>query len=233
MNDGSLYDLVAATATFVLGHFLLSSLPLRAQVTRHLGRGGFRILYTVFALVTFAWLLLSYGSAPFVQVWQSPLWVRWLPVLAMPFALLLAVGAYTTPNVTAVGGETQSAEELDPAPGIMRITRHPFLVGATIWAGSHLLANGDAASMVLFGGILVLSVGGMMHIDHRRRISMGSTWGPIALTTSVVPFAAIMSGRTRADWAGIGLWRVAVALALYIVLLLVHQPLFGGSPFPG
>lgn len=232
MTAGPLYDLIAAAATFVLGHFLLSSIPVRTSLGRHLGTGGFRILYTAFAIGTFVWLLLSYASAPYLELWQPPLSMRWIPVLAMPFALLLVVGAYTTPNVTAVGGETQSAEELDPAPGIMRITRHPFLVGATVWAVSHLLASGDAASVVLFGAILVLSVGGMKHIDHRRRLTMGSTWGPVALTTSVIPFAAILSGRTKADWAGVGLWRVAVALALYVVLLLVHQPLFGGSPFP-
>lgn len=229
---GPLYDLIAAATTFVLGHFLLSSLPVRTPLIRHLGMGGFRIVYTVFAIATFAWLLLGYASAPLFGIWQPAGWMRWIPVLTMPFALLLVVGAYTTPNVTAVGGESQSAEELDPAPGIMRITRHPFLMGATLWATSHLLANGDAASIVLFAAILVLSVGGMLHIDHRRRHAMGSTWGPIALTTSVIPFAAILSGRTKPDWAGIGLWRVAAALGLYVVLLVVHQPLFGASPFP-
>ncbi len=31
--------------------------------------------------------------------------------------------------------------------------RHPMLWGTVIWAGSHLLVNGDQASIVLFGGI--------------------------------------------------------------------------------
>jgi uncharacterized membrane protein len=114
----------------------------------------------------------------------------------------------------------------------MRITRHPFLVGAALWAAAHLLTNTDAASLILFGGVLALAGAGMLHIDHRRRITMGSDWGPVALTTSVVPFLAIATGRTRPDWRGIGLWRVAVALAVYLLLLVVHQPLFGVSPFP-
>ena len=31
--------------------------------------------------------------------------------------------------------------------------RHPMLWGTVIWAGSHLLVNGDLASVILFGGI--------------------------------------------------------------------------------
>src|SRR3546814_780255 len=120
-------------------------------------------------------MVFTYAGAPVAPLWTPPAWTRWVPVLAMPVALLLAVCAFTTRNVTAVGGENQSAAP-DPTPGIMRITRHPFLIGAALWAATHLLANGDAASLVLFGGILVLTVGGMLHIDHRRRATMGSGW---------------------------------------------------------
>jgi uncharacterized membrane protein len=31
--------------------------------------------------------------------------------------------------------------------------RHPMLWGTVIWAASHLLVNGDLASVILFGGI--------------------------------------------------------------------------------
>ncbi|MFN4088952.1 MAG: NnrU family protein [Alphaproteobacteria bacterium] len=226
-----MHELILATLAFVLGHFMLSSQALRRPLIARLGEIGFRAAYSVTIAATFVWMLLSYAAAPAIAVIDWPLWTRWLPVATMPFALLLAVCAYTTRNVTAVGGESQGATR-DPAPGIMRITRHPFLVGAALWAAAHLLANGDAASLVLFGGILVLSVGGMAHIDARRRASMGSAWGPVALTTSAVPFLALLTGRTRPDWSGIGLWRVATALGLYVLLLVLHLPLFGVSPFP-
>ncbi len=231
MGTASIGILLLATATFVLGHFVLSSLPVRRGLVSGLGEAGFRILYSIAATVAFLWMLFAYGAAPFVPLWTPPSWAAWIPVLVMPFVTLLVVAAFTTRNVTAVGGEAQATAP-DPAPGIMRVTRHPFLVGAALWALSHLAVNGDAASVILFGGILVLSVGGIAHIDLRRRATLGSGWGPVALTTSAVPFAALLSGRTRPDWAGIGLWRVAVALALYLALLRFHAPLFGVSPFP-
>lgn len=33
-------------------------------------------------------------------------------------------------------------------------TRHPMLWGFVLWAGAHLLVNGDVPSFVLFGGLL-------------------------------------------------------------------------------
>ncbi len=78
-----------------------------------------------------------------------------------------------------------------------------------------------------------MSFGGMMHIDQRRRVTLGSAWGPVALTTSVVPFLAAIQRRTKIDWAGIGLARVAVGLALYVVLLLTHGWAIGVSVIPG
>ncbi len=34
---------------------------------------------------------------------------------------------------------------------LKRFTRHPMLSGVTVWAAAHLLANGDLASLILFG----------------------------------------------------------------------------------
>ena len=223
--------LLAATSAFVAGHFLLSSLAVRRAAIARFGDRGFRIGYSLLATVTFAWMLLAYRQAPFAPLWTPPAWAPWVPALLMPVVSLLVVCAFTTRNVTAVGGEAQATAP-NPAPGIMRVTRHPFLVGVALWAVAHLFANGDAASTILFGGMLVLAVGGMAHIDARRQVALGSDWGPIALTTSAVPFLALAVGRTAPDWAGIGMRRAAGALALYVALLVLHRPLFGVSALP-
>src|SRR3546814_15873667 len=92
------------------------------------------------------------------------------------------------------------SSDLSPAVGILSITRHPFLWGTGLWALSHLLANGDLGSIVMMGGIDILSFGGMQHIDQRRESHLGASWGPMKLTTSVVPFAAALAGRTKVAW---------------------------------
>ena len=214
------------TLLFVGGHFLLSSLAVRRALEGKLGQQGYRGLYSLFALATFAMMLLFYGEAPFEPVWEPAPALRMVPTLLMPLACILLVSSLTTPNVTLVGGE-KLAEDPSPVPGIMTITRHPFLWGAALWSVGHLTVNGDQASMTLFGGILVLSIGGMLHIDHRREATLGSAWGPVAMASSLLPFHAILQGRAKLDWKGIGLWRVAAGLALFALLLGLHEWIAG------
>jgi uncharacterized membrane protein len=231
---GSLDTLVAATVLFVAGHFLLSSPPARRAMTELLGTQGYRIAYSVVALAAFVWMLRAYAAAPLVALWDPPAVLAWVPLVVMPVALLLAVCGVTTPSATMVGGEALLSNPgvHDVAPGIQRVTRHPFLWGTALWAISHLAVNGTAADMILMGGILALSLGGMRHIDLRREIALGSAWGPVALTTSTLPFAALATNRTTMDWAGIGWWRPAVALALYVALVSLHPMVIGVSALP-
>jgi uncharacterized membrane protein len=60
---------------------------------------------------------------------------------------------------------------------------------------------------------------------------MGAAWGPIAMGSSVLPFGAIISGRAKFDFAGIGWARIAGGIALYVVLLLAHPWIAGKSVF--
>lgn len=218
---GTMQALFLAVAAFVGGHFILSSVAVRQGVIKAIGENGFRLLYSAFALATLVWVVAAYGKAPVVVLWPVSRGLWYLPFFVLPFACILLVAAVTTQNVTMIAGE-RYLDGPRPMWGIVTVTRHPMLWGIGLWAVSHLLANGDQASLILFGGMAILAFGGMAHIDARRRASLGAAWGPVALTTSVVPFLAAIQGRTRIDWAGIGLARVAGGLAVYAAFLLTH-----------
>ena len=226
---GSLDALIAATTVFVFGHFLLSSRPLRARLVRLLGSSGFLPLYSIAIAAAFLWMLAAYRAAPVLDIWTPGPVLNWGPILVMPVAIFLVLAGITTTNPTMVGGEQRIAASgpARSATGIISVTRHPFLWGTTLWAASHLAANGTAAEMIVMIGILVLSLGGMAHIDQRREAALGSARGPIRMTTSVIPFGAILSGRCKLDWAGIGWWRPAGALVLYAALLHAHAWIIG------
>lgn len=230
---GSLNALFAAVVVFVGAHFLLSGAPLRQQLVGRLGEQGFRALYSIIAAAALLWMLLAYRDAPAVAVWPTSAALVWIPVVVMPVALYLVVAGVTARSPTAVGGEALAESGSgDLSPGILRVTRHPFLWGVALWALSHMIVNGDVASLVLMAGMLLLAIGGMRHIDQRREASLGSAWGPIAMTTSVVPFLALAQGRTTMDWKGIGLWRPVLALALYVAFLHLHEMVIGVGALP-
>jgi uncharacterized membrane protein len=113
------------------------------------------------------------------------------------------------------------------------VTRHPFLTGVGLWALVHLVGNGDVASFVFFAGWAVVALAGTVSIDaKRRRLAGAARWDPFAAKTSIIPFAAIIAGRNRVSLREIGAGRALAALAAYAILLALHAPVIGVSPFP-
>jgi uncharacterized membrane protein len=225
---GTLLALFAAMAGFVGGHFLLSWPPVRSRLVSALGERPFLGVYALVSVLFLTWAIVAYRGAPFAGLWDLGMAGRTIAMGLMPFALLLAVIGLTTPNPTAVGGERLS-DAARATRGIVTITRHPFLWGTTLWSVAHLAANGDAASTMLFGGMLILSIGGMAAIDHKRAVRLGDAWQAFAAHTSLVPFAAAAAGRVKIDWKGIGWRRIALGIVIYAALLFSHGWLFGVS----
>jgi uncharacterized membrane protein len=232
LMTGGLEHLFAVAVAFVGGHFLLSSAPVRGGLVSQLGEKLFLTYYALAMAVLFVWVLLAYGDAPFEEIWDDTALLEWLPSVAMPVALFFAVCGLTTPNPTMAGSSDALTVGRDPTQGIMRITRHPFLNGVALWALAHLFANGDTASLILFGGLLILSTGGMWHIDKKKEAQHGAEWGPVLLTTSAVPFLALVQKRATFDWLGIGWWRLAVTVVLYVAIGWAHPVVLGVVAWP-
>ena len=223
---GSLAALAAAALFFVASHLALSHPALRNVLVERIGETGFRALHGVVALAALVWLVLAYRTAPFVELWPAWAWTRWVPLAAMPFAAILLVCGLSTRSPTAMYWQAPPPG-VDPMPGILKLTRHPVMWAVALWAFAHVPPNGDVASLLFFAAFATLALAGMAAIDRRRAGVMGAAWGPIALTTSVLPFAALATGRARLDFAEIGPWRIAAGLVLYAVFLFAHGPLIG------
>ena len=221
-------ELLPAAALLLATHYGISSTPLRGWLVARIGERPYLILYSVVALGALIWLIVAYRRAPFIELWTAPAWSAWLPLVVMPFALLLLVCGVSTLNPTAVGAP-DTLDQAEPARGILRVTRHPFMWGVALWALAHMAANGDAAALVLFGTFAVLALLGTLLIDHKFRARRGSQWQRFAAMTSNLPFAAILVGRQHLVLAEIGWERGGIALALYVVLLALHPWLFGLS----
>jgi uncharacterized membrane protein len=216
--------LLLATAAF-LGTHLVSSTPLRPRLVAALGEWPYRGLYSLAAFVTLAWMIWAYASAPRTELLWTPL--RLLPLVLMPFSLILVVAGYWR-NPTMVGAEKLLQSE-EPARGMIRITRHPLMWGIMLWAIAHILARADLNSIVFFGGFLVLGGLGSLLMDGRKR--QEPAFQRFAAVTSHIPFVAIAQGRNRLAWREIGWLRPAIGIVLYLVLLAAHPFLFGARPY--
>jgi uncharacterized membrane protein len=103
--------------------------------------------------------------------------------------------------------------------------------GIVLWGVAHVLARGDLASLLFFGGFTVLAALGTVLIDIRKAATLGEDWKRFAAVTSNLPFAAIAGGRNRFPFGEIGWKRIAAALVVYVLLFFVHPYLFGARPY--
>ena len=225
---GSLVELLLAAVAFAGSHVLLSSAPVRGPLARALGEWPFVGLYSAISLGLFVWLVGAYGDAPLVELWAAPTVVRYVALGVMVVASVLVACGLSLTSPTGVSLKPAAAGA--PLPGIFKVTRHPVLWGIGLWAVVHVMANGDLASLILFGSLGVLALGGTVHIDRKKRTTMGGDWRAFAGATSNVPFAAIAAGRTRVSLKEIGYGRLVAGLVLYLVLLLGHEVVIGVAP---
>ena len=219
-------NLIVAAIVLLGTHFGLSSTQLRPQLVASVGEPVFRILYSAITLVAIAWMVVAWRAAPVVELWSAGPALRHLPLLVMPLALLLAVCGVSQPNPTAIGA-APDPDATEPATGILRVTRHPLMWAFGLWGLVHMLANGDLASLLFFGTFAVLALAGTVLIDHKRTRRNEPGWGVFLQATSNLPLAAIVERRQRLVPREIGPTRVIVAVALYVVLILLHPLLFG------
>ena len=174
-------------------HFLPSVAPaLREDLIDRVGPKAYRATFSIDLAIALVLIVWGYRSADWIHAYDPPAW----GVHANNLLMLLAVYLF------GVGG----------AKGWLAIKiRHPMLLGTCAWASAHLIANGDQASVLLFGGMLLWALGMIFMINRRL-----GAWAP-------------------PKWAGAAaeVRLVLVSLAVFAVITLAHGWLLGVSPFPG
>lgn len=212
-----LWGLFAAT------HILLSHTPIRSALVSKLGGGGFMGVYSLVAFAVFIPLVSVYldNKHQGVLLWN---------LVAMPgvkhMAMLLALigiavfvsGYFQMPPNGFVPLKNNAAR------GLTRITRHPMFMFLGLWGLSHCLIWGFASDVAFFGGFAVFAVLGCAHQDSRKRNR--PELKDYYAETSLLPFAAILSGRNKLvfselPWLGLLVGTVA-ALGFYMA----HGALF-------
>jgi len=225
-------SLIAAAVFFDAIHMVIAGTELRWKITGRIGEEVFQAVFSILSLVGIVWLSRAYGRVEYVELWGQLLAFRWLALIVMLIAFFFVVFAFASPNPTAVRGGA-ILKERDPARGIQRITRHPFLWGVVLWSLVHLILNGDLGSVIFFGTFLVLALLGPASIDRKRKRIYGDDWDRFAAVTSNVPFLAIAQRRNSLMIVELGWWRIILVMVVYSFFLHMHKFFFGVSPLPG
>jgi uncharacterized membrane protein len=210
-------------------HIGIAGTSARAALVSRIGENGFRIAFSIASVVTIGLLIAAYSKAPYIALWDTPPWLGWLLVLAMLPAFILFVVSILARNPTAVGQE--GALRQDPR-GIVRITRHPMLWSFALWAGVHILGNGDLASLLFFGAFLITALAGMPSIDTKVAARDRDGWQRFSALTSILPFAALIAGRNHPVWSEIGWLPPLIGGVLWVALLFAHPWVIGVGALP-
>jgi uncharacterized membrane protein len=227
MLDGY-FHLIAATLAFVGGHFLLSHPALRPKLAGLASEKAFSGVYSALMIAALIWMVHGFNTAPYIELWPTPRWTHFIPLAVMPVAVFLLVGGVTQYNPTLVNMEFAEERE-DPAPGILKVTRHPVMWAIGLWALSHIPANGDLRALIFFGGLAALALYGTVRLDEKRRARDPNGYSRFAAQTSNVPFQAVAEGRTSFSLLELGVWRILVIAAVYMALFALH-PWIAGAP---
>ena len=221
-------EFALAMGLFMVSHRLPAWIGVKDRLTASLGARGYTLAFSAGSLLLRWWVSAAAGRAPVVPLWDQALWHRWAVNLTMPLTVALAAFGVAAPNPFAFEGR---ATGFDPArPGTGGRARQPLLWALTLWAGAHLLANGDLAHVLLFGPFLLLALLGMPVVEARRRRAVGpAEWQRLTAATSLLPLQALLQGRWRPRRPP-PLLRLGVALVGWAALWHLHAPVIGVLP---
>ena len=215
----------AEFAAVFIAFFLTHSLPVRPRVKSRvvavIGTRGFGLAYSALSLGMLWLLIWSAGEAPYLQLWPQMSWQRHVTHLGMLSVCLLLAFSLGRPNPFSFGGARNHA--FDPArPGLVAWTRHPVLVALAIWAGVHLLPNGDLAHVILFGTLGAFALLGRALIDRRKRQRLGATrWHDLNSARRRAP-----KFHRPESWAFFGL-RALIGFGAFAALIWAHPYIIG------
>ncbi len=182
--DNPMTILIIGLVLFFAVHFVPALTGLKRGLVERFGANGYQAVFTIVSLIGFLLIVWGKSAAEFVYVYNPPDWGRHGTMVLVLVAFVL-LAAYQLKG------------------RIRKTLRHPMLVAVAFWAAGHLLANGDLASVLMFGSFLAFAV-----ID----IPLENARGP----------AVEFDPDPRHDMIALG-----GGIAAYIVFLFVHPWAFG------
>ncbi len=227
---GGFGNLIAAFVVFLILHSIPPMQSVKGYLISVLGKRGYYFSYSIVSLAVLVWLIREVWAAPYVEIWPYEAWAARTTAHVMPLATIVFMAGFLRSNPLSIG----PSHGFDKTrQGFVGIVRHPALWGFALWAGAHLFANGSLAEVLFFGGLLVLSLAGMLIVDRRKKRILGTeVWKDLSKGTSNIPFVGLFLGGNCRPTLKDG-YSLFVGLMLFAVAIYLHPILLGVSPLSG
>ncbi len=149
-----------------------------------MGEQGYKLFFSIISIGGLIIIVLGYSKADFFDMYVPPSWGAKANIFFMVLAFIALSATFLK--------------------GRMRLAlKDPMSVGVALWATGHLFANGDWASVLLFGSFLLYALLDIFTENER------------------VPYQDF-EAETSHD-----IWAVVIGIIIYIVVVFIHPFLFG------
>lgn len=209
--------------TFAIAHSGLAAL--RPWGEAKIGPRLYRVLFALVSLPLAVVLIIYFFNHRYdgQQLWQ----VQGVPIVQPTVWVLSAISFLflypSTFNLLEIAAIDKPQVHLHET-GIIRITRHPQMVGQVIWCVAHTLWLGTSFTLVTSVGLVLHHLFAVWHGDRRLRARYGEAFDSLKARTSVVPFLAIARGNQTLDLREFFRWAY-LGVAIFILLLWQAHPL--------
>jgi uncharacterized membrane protein len=184
---------------FAIAHSGLAAL--RPWGEKRLGSRLYRILFALVSLPLAVVLIIYFFNHRYdgLQLWQ----VQGLPGIQAFVWILSAISFIflypATFNLLEIAAIQKPQVHLFET-GIIRITRHPQMVGQVIWCIAHTLWIGTTFTLLTSVGLVLHHLFAVWHGDRRLLARYGEAFEVVKARTSVIPFLAILQGHQTLKW---------------------------------
>lgn len=179
---------------FAIAHSGLAALRPKGEalIGPRLYRVGFALVSIPFATVLIIYFINHRYDG--LQLWnlQGQPWVP--PVIWILSAISFIFLYPATFNLLEIAAIQKPEVHLFET-GIIRITRHPQMVGQVIWCVAHSLWLGTSFMLLTSAGLIAHHLFSVWHGDRRLQARYGDAFEAVKARTSVIPFLAIAQGR--------------------------------------
>lgn len=198
---------------------------LRPWAEKHIGSRLYRIFFALTSLPVAVYLIIYFFNHRYdgLQLWyvqNVPGVQQFVWVLSAISFLFLYPATFNLLEIAAI----QKPEVHLYETAIIRITRHPQMVGQIIWCVAHTLWLGTSFTLVTSIGLVLHHLFGVWHGDRRLSDRYGEAFVQVKQRTSIMPFAAVLDGRQSIVWQEF-LRPAYLGVAVFVLLLWWSHPL--------